>query len=272
MPLPCLHFINTRPSHYDDTLNDLGQGVQIWQMPLLKIVMYEVNHLIKNQINKLLSGHYLLLVIISPIAAQAFIKHLNQSQIAQLQSQLTNGQLSIIAVGNATKNTLNNIGLTAQSPPNENNEGMMTMLTVKTLVNNAKIAPQATLFCKGMGGRTKFRNFLIEQGVIVDELVLYERTYPDELPQQFANFYTQYQKNPNLPVAILISSEQAFWHWQQTLTAQKAWVDKWTYICLGERLGAIVGAMYDKVVIVRDLKRKSILSTCQQIINNKGLM
>lgn len=263
-PLPHLHFINTRPNYqaYDDTEYSLGQGVQIWRIPLLQIVAYQ-NNIIKNQIDRLLAGHYQLLVMISPIAVNEFANRLNHAQIAQLQTWLTTGKLTIIAVGNATKNSLKNIGLAAHSPPSENNEGMMAMPLVKDLLKKHQTTPQAVLFCKGVGGRTKFINFLKNQSIMVDEMVLYERVCPSNLSTQMRDFFYQQQKTPNAFVAVLISSQQTFLHWHTTILQmeQMAWANDCTYICLGERLGGIVKEVFDKVQVVGDLKNKTLATT-----------
>lgn len=89
--------------------------------------------------------------------------------VQSMQKQVWPTQLSYFAVGQATASRLQDIGIQAQYPEQEDSEGLLDLAELK-LVNS-----QSVLLVKGKGGRELIRRTLTERGADVHQLILYQR-------------------------------------------------------------------------------------------------
>lgn len=232
------HFINTRPTtrgEFASWCDDLSlQGVQVWDIPLLALQAYDTPQ--DDVVGRLQAGAFDLLVFVSITAVECFAQRLDDTALSWLATQIKTGKLHIIAVGKATKKSLKNIGLIAHSPECETNEGMMAMPLVADILKKQN---PSVLFCKGVGGRTAFWEFLQNGGAVVSAWALYERVVPSELCERLGQFHQAI--TAPCRVVVLISSEQAFLNWQQAWQSLNKSPPPCVYWCLGERLTRLVG-------------------------------
>lgn len=238
-------FINTRPAHYPPYLLT---GVAEYALPLLDFIPKKIE---QNQLDKIKNNHYNALVFVSPMAVDFFVKIFDPKNLP--------ANLPVIAVGQSTKNSLENNGINAICPPTnaENNEGMLALPIVQSLIQKSDMS---VLMVKGVGGRTVFFEHLTDKGVTVDKMDLYERIVPVDLNDRFYQFIKTYDKSTL--VFVLISSEQSFWHWQ--LVLKNYAIDlkdlNAVYLCLGKRLTTLVQSFGVTTRLINDLKNQTIQS------------
>ncbi|GGO66235.1 uroporphyrinogen-III C-methyltransferase [Bowmanella pacifica] len=89
--------------------------------------------------------------------------------VQSMQKQAWPSQLSYFAVGQATASRLQDIGVQAQYPEQEDSEGLLDLAELK-LVNS-----QSVLLVKGKGGRELISQTLTERGADVHPLIIYQR-------------------------------------------------------------------------------------------------
>lgn len=217
-------FINTRP---DDRASVLTQalnevGYQVEALPLLELVAEPFSKALQQLYLALVETQ--VIVVVSPTAVDIGIRYLQQAglQLDQLK------HIQWVAVGQATAKALAEFKIVSVVPEVETSEGMLELPILKQQKDLIKIA-----FWRGLGGRQFMMQQLQQQGVEILNFVLYHRQCPT---QSFIAFPEIVKKiGLNQPVAVLISSEASWNHWQQ-LCSQHACAADWIYLVLGARL------------------------------------
>lgn len=254
-------FINTRPNPAPmPLLND--NGIVVRQLPLLELCPCSLDDDEKLYQNQLLTGEYQLLMAVSvPAVAYAMtsVNRLADNGLEILKNLNQNNQLKIIAVGKTTALAFEQYGLIASCPDddNANNEGMLTLPQVKTLTDGDKV-----LIWAGKGGRTVFSDTLKERGVTVDKIEYYQRVIPENLIQHTKELLadrTQFDQ-----IWVLISSGQAWEHWQIACTQNMLSLNDFGYIAMGERLATMIKEQGCLVRQVFELSQSVFLSVFEE--------
>lgn len=226
-------FINTRPTPKPMPL--LTQhGIVVRSLPLLEIFPCQLSEMEKESEHRLIAGEYQLLMVVSVTAVNLAMARLG-NKLEKLRKLNKNNQLTIIAVGKTTALAIENYGLTATYPDGSNasNEGMLALSQVQNLK-----AGSSVLVWAGVGGRTLFIDTLIARGLTVHKIAYYQRLMPKNLKKQGEAILTNEQYfNKRW---VLISSGQAWEHWQDLCQQLHLTLDNFGYVVLGERLAKMV--------------------------------
>ncbi|OOR93203.1 hypothetical protein B0181_00745 [Moraxella caviae] len=222
-------FINTRPSHRGRALACLP-NVRTLSLPLLAIHDVPLDDADRGRMADLLAGKYQALIITSLESAKRAIAFL-QAKNVQAQDL---PPFAIIAVGSATAKAVREFGLSVILPATANNEGMLALDEIMRLHACDKV-----LIWRGKGGRRLLHDTLVMRGVDVQAIEWYERAAPADLADNFAKHQAQIRTAiaNGAPVVALISSEQAFRHWQAVSGELASQVH---YLALGARLVNII--------------------------------
>ncbi|MDO4250353.1 MAG: uroporphyrinogen-III synthase [Moraxella sp.] len=258
-------FINTRPWRYhDDTAwrTYAALGIEYQHIPLLDMTARPLTDADQQHLDELAKGGYRLLVVISPTVVAYAKKTLDAAYWQRLATLIELGILEVIAVGAATARALEQLGIWAHTPAVANNEGMLAMREVSCLDIGDRV-----LFWRGVGGRRLLSDTLCQHGVMVQAIEWYQRIMPPNLLDNISKLTQSHYST----MAVLISSELAFNHWQYACNALAIKTDAFEYITLGERLAAIVrsGATKPAVHIIDTLHPKNLIDCMQRIIHPK---
>ncbi|PCI69204.1 MAG: hypothetical protein COB38_08375 [Gammaproteobacteria bacterium] len=167
-------FVITRPlNQADSIISSLKQhfapsnSTLVSHLPLIKITS------IKPQM-PLASSRFSGIIFISPNAVTHTANQLSKSEWKQLITS------PLYAIGSRTSEVLKNICSDVliqtpdiQTPENMNSEGLLALSTL------SNVAQQRWLIVKGLGGREKLKDTLIQRGAEVVELCTYQRNIPD---------------------------------------------------------------------------------------------
>lgn len=260
-----VHFINTRPSlHCDDTLTQALALLDIKSHRLPLLSLCATPHSVQKQhLNKLLDGQYTLLVVVSITAVHYAKHHLDPQMLKSLQAQIRQNRLTVVAVGEGTAKALADLGIHAQTPEHMSNEGMIQMSHIQHLLHAPP--PKKALFWRGAGGRTVLFDTLVAHGVQVDSTVWYERRKPNHLTHDLNQLLNTI--HPHEHIFVLISSEMAFSHWQQTAKPTHHAI---TYLCLGTRLYNLVGQEKLPRLRLNNLSHDHLIATLTQQIRQSS--
>ena len=216
-------FINTRPENRAAALNQalLGAGYAIEALPLLELVAEPFNAELQQLYQQLPVVQ--VIVVVSPTAVEIGMQYLQQAGVTMQQL----AHVQWVAVGRATAQALAQYQVDSHIPAVENSEGMLELPILQQYAD-AKIA-----FWRGLGGRQFMMQRLQQQGASILNFVLYHRQCPASSVLKFPGMLQQLQ--PEQTVAVLISSEASWLHWQQLCQYSQQRID-WVYVVLGERL------------------------------------
>ncbi len=249
-------FINTRPAERAISLQQLTSSelshapnkLQIISLPLLELVPTKLTDIERHNLDKLKTGYYQRLIVISPTAGQLGCQYLSQHSL-QLTTDVTHivNVDQIVSVGKATATTLMKYNLPSILPAVSSNEGMLEMDCLSGLDHRHSV-----MLWRGQGGRDLLINTLRQRGVTVDVVEWYQRQLPIQaLPtyQQYLPIFTALNNRHNSAIAhVLISSRQIFLHWQtlvdsarqqstsQAPTLKAPTLTDFHYLALGQRL------------------------------------
>lgn len=227
--------IYTRPQADDIPKAHLDLCVRA--LPLLALHPCTLSPNAHHQQDQLIQGKYRLLMAVSAHAVHFAMQTLTAAQIHTLKQHSDQGTLTVIAVGKKTAQAFLHWGIRAVHPDeqNANNEGMLALLAVQSLQKNERV-----LIWAGVGGRTVFMDTLQARGVIVDKIAHYQRTLPAQLIADGTRVLHDYDTFTR--VFVVISSQQAWEHWQLLCQKLSLSLDTFTYITIGERLTAYIKA------------------------------
>lgn len=295
--------INTRPIERAAPLTAHLQasGFDVIAMPMLALQARAITIAEMGLMRAWLAGAYQALVIVSPTAAErglAMWQQLAEHSSAQSSSlaQPTNYNENIatdsckrlkapsqlIAVGTATAKVLQQSQLASASyqvlqPTVANNEGMLAMPEIEQLQAGDKV-----LVWRGLGGRRLLVDTLQARGVHSDSIAWYERKMPNNALIVYREWLQHCHKPSTKPI-VIISSANAFEHWQKVVTqaplnlvaapTSKPRFDNrcetgladFIYIVLGERLANILAAQQLDYLQVVDLLPDTISSAIYNI-------
>jgi len=272
MPLSknnAFHFIVTRPNnrvtHLADQLEQLNQNhsdysIQITHLPLICIDDYYDNDFFKE------------CSVTTETKFETFdnILFISGNAIDQAKKQLTETDWKnllnhpLYAIGEQTAQLLKNeiaaLSLKSQvhSPKQMNSEGLLAMPELANLSNTT------WLIIKGIGGRKKLKQGLIDTGAKVLELDVYQRKLPDLIAQkQIASYTNPKHKSPR-PIWLITSLEALTNLWRinqnRALNCQ--------LIVSSNRLATEAARMKFKVVAQSfDATDKQLVNCVQQLIS-----
>lgn len=212
--------LNTRPSERATALTQelAALGVSVRELPLLTLTELPITAVERAYLQQL--SHYDVVVCVSPTAVERGVALCQQQGIDYRNHRQAAPTPIWIAVGQRTCDTLAAHYIYAQQPLIMNNEGMLAMPAVDSLAKQSRV-----LIWRGEGGRRLLHDTLVARGVQVDSIAFYVRERPEMLSKQ----YDDHHRWAN---AVLISSGQAWQHWQTVCDA----VDAYAYVVLGERV------------------------------------
>ncbi|RUR12022.1 uroporphyrinogen-III synthase [Legionella sp. km772] len=160
-------------------------------------------------------------IFISVNAVHYFFNELQKRQITWVKD------IHVIAIGQSTARTLQyKYGLVAEVPPTPDSEHLLQLPSLK------KLAQQSILLIKGKGGRTLIEDSLLNQGVDLVILAVYQRVLP-----VINNQYSNSLWRDDAVDIILLTSEQSI-HNLFKLFSQKAhdWLKNKPCLVISERL------------------------------------
>lgn len=234
------HVLNTRPADRAVALSQqLRQaGHQVSELPLLAFESCVLRDADEQALQKI--ANQSAVVVISPIAAQLGLAHL-----ARLGVSVQQVATHWIAVGQATAHVLRQAGLQPMVPALETSEGVVALPLLSELT-----AGQSVMIWRGQAGRELIQLQLQQQQVQLNNLELYRRTVPRSLVQDWERIQLT-----GWPDVVLISSGEAWQHWQQLTGAEatRSWL-----VVLGQRLFQQLQLLTPRVVSVSDLQPQTI--------------
>lgn len=148
-------------NQYSATENKLS----IAHLPLVQINAVQIN---ESSVSKLEAIPFDGVIFISPNAVNYAASQLLKKQWTDLNKR------PLYAIGSSTAETLK-IASSESSikiPKQMNSEGLLELPDLNNIAN------QDWLIVKGLGGREKLKNILIERGAVVTEVCTYERIMP----------------------------------------------------------------------------------------------
>lgn len=218
----------------------VGMGICVFDLPLLKICPKPLTAIEQRHSQALLVGGYQALVVVSPNACRFGVGYYNTKQLTTLAT-LSQGTLSVVAVGKATQTCLTQHALHVLTPDVPSNEAMATMPALSRLGVGARV-----LFWQGVGGRTFLRQALADNGVAVDSVAWYERKCPDDLVNQ-GILLAKLLKTKR--VMMVIACATAWQHWCKLAgTLDIDWRGI-IYLTLGNRLTTLVATHAQAILI-----------------------
>ena len=245
--------INTRPSDRATALTQALQkkGIAVIAMPLLTLTACPLTPHLAAQFQALASAQ--VIVVVSPMAVRVGMDYVQQTGVSLQALQ----QVSWIAVGQTTADTLAEYGICSHIPDVETSEGMLELPVLKQVSAPSKIA-----FWRGEGGRQFMMQQLSEAGHDIENMLLYERAYPESSTVIFHQHLPQLMQSDH--TVVLISSEASWLNWlnlialQPNLSIAEYWV-------LGERLAQILSnsVKNSKIKVLSSLKVEDVLAAVQ---------
>lgn len=243
-------FINTRPIG-KRPLDVRSINATSYALPLLAIRPCPLTDNDRHALDGLVAGKYQVLVVVSITACEYAFSALSKDNLTKLANLSQSGHLTIIAVGQPTAHALEQAGLKVSTPAIMSNEGMLAMPKIKRLQQGDKV-----LFWRGVGGRTLLSSTLQTQGIIVHAIAFYERCRPDDLSENATKLLEILPSHDT--IVMLISSEMAFLHWQETADRLNIAWQNFHYLALGERLTALI-APFAKVCTLDTLDEPHVI-------------
>ena len=203
--------LNTRP---DDLAAELSAelkalGVASVHLPLLAIERQSVSP------EAALAQDCALVLCVSPRAAEFFLESLSEQQLQAFKLK------QLIAVGARTAQVLREAGLKVLVPEQISSEGLLAMPQLAALK-----AGDSILILRGQGGRRLIDEVMSARGVLVNELILYRRCTPANLPERYEKL-----QSANITQVLITSYES--WLQFQKLEPN---LSRYRYLVLGERL------------------------------------
>lgn len=194
-PLSGLRVLNPRPARQAQALTDAlrSAGADVLELPLLEILPLPLSAKARACVLEL--DRYQAAIFVSANAAR-----LGLEAIAGYWPQWPHA-LPAYAVGPATQALLNDAGLAAIAPEQEDSEGLLA------LPGLTQVDGQRLLLLRGDAGRELLPVTLRERGAQVDVLSLYTRRLPSDTVARWQSF-----SHP--PDAVLLSSALIWQHWQ----------------------------------------------------------
>ena len=188
--------LNPRPARQAAALSQalISAGANVLALPLLEIVPMALDATAKHCLMDL--DRYQTVVFVSANAAR-----LGLEAVADYWPQWPVG-VSVVAVGPATQSLLNDAGLNAIAPEQEDSEGMLALPAL------SHVAGHRVLLFRGDAGRELLSDTLRARGAHVDVMPLYTRRLPEATDAIWRN---QSQR----PDVVLLSSTLIWQHWQQ---------------------------------------------------------
>lgn len=230
--------INTRPKHRGQAIRQMT-GIVVVDLPLLDIQTLPMTEAKASMMRAWLDHDYDALVVTSVESARRALEYLDKLHGGHhWQSKLPD--TPIVAVGLATAKVLTDRGLSVVLPRVANNEGMLAMAEIQSLISGSRL-----LIWRGAGGRKLLHETLKARGVQIDVIRWYERFIPIDLMDNFQKNLTII--NEKADVFVIISSEMAYQAWRRLPHHRQ-----YHYLALGERLKNIIHA-YEPDVMVDEL-------------------
>lgn len=212
--------INTRPSERIKPI--LTQGDE-YALPLLELNACALDEKLTQQLQDLNQAD--VVIVVSPMAVRVLMDYARQLKLE------FKPQLKWLAVGQATAQCLAQYHIQADVPTLETSEGLFQLP-----IFSEKI--QRVAFLRGYGGREWLMQQLNQQGIHVDNLLLYRRAFPSQSYQLWHHLYPTLQHYSQ--VFVLISSGESWKNWQQLIQDTDLKNIKIQYLVLGQRVWQMV--------------------------------
>jgi uroporphyrinogen-III synthase len=243
------YLLNTRPAdraaHLTQSLR--AAGYQVSELPLLAFESCPLGAADQQALQQIATQS--VVVVISPMAAQLGLAHLLRLEVS-VQAVATRW----IAVGQATAQVLRQAGLAPMVPALETSEGVVALPAFAELT-----AMQSVMIWRGEAGRELIQLQLQQQQVSLSSLAFYRRVQPQGLADDWAHL----THTMGWPDVVLISSAEAWRHWQQLTGAQA--LQPWLLV-LGQRLLQQLQRLTPRVVAVSDLQPQTLAQALQDLM------
>ncbi|MEC7120962.1 MAG: uroporphyrinogen-III synthase [Pseudomonadota bacterium] len=245
-----VHVLNTRPQDRAQPLTHALQmaGYQVSELPLLA---FDQLRLSAEQLQDLEQvATYDWVIVISPLAAQ-----LGLAQLQQLGLTLTTLPTRWLAVGQATATVLRQAGLQPIVPCLETSEGVVELSEITALQPDQRV-----LIWRGEGGRELIQQTLRAQQIFLRSVAFYRRVCP---PNVWADWQAIVRQN-GVPDVVLISSGEAWRHWQQTMgqDATAPWL-----LVLGQRVYRQLAQSTRRLSVLENLQPKTICAALALLVH-----
>lgn len=244
-----LHVLNTRPAERAGALTQalLAADCRVSELALLTLQACELT--VEDQAALQQFAQHALTVVISPTAAQLGLAHLER-----LGVRVHDVQMEWIAVGQATAQRLRQAGLDPEVPTLETSEGVVALPAF-----NRCVASRRVMIWRGEAGRDLIQLTLQQQAVDLSNLALYRRIKPVDLAADWSKILAVH----GWPDVVLISSGEAWQHWQQLTTeaATRPWL-----LVLGQRLYQQLQSSTSRLSMLQDLQPATIQQALTGVI------
>ena len=257
-------FLNTRPQDRATSLTQalLEAGHQVESLPLLELIAEPFSETLQQLYQQL--EYAQAVVVVSPTAVEIGMHYLQQAGMSLQQLQ----HIQWVAVGHTTAQTLARFGIDSMVPEVENSEGMLELPILKHF-DLKRIA-----FWRGWGGRQFMMQQLQRQGVEILNFILYRRQCPQDSIVRFPQILEKLKNKSS--VAVLISSEASWNHWQQLCHSYNPPSSiTWFYFVLGERLTQILNNRSKEIhqtVSIIQLEHLSASEIIQHLSDGQGTL
>lgn len=219
-----IFFINTRPvERAIPIIPQAWTQYQEFYLPLLALTAQPLDDVLKQQFLDLLKVD--VIVVVSPMAVTVGMTYLQQLGIGI--HQLTH--MTWVAVGERTAQCLAEYGISAQCPEIETSEGMFQLPIFKNQQHIDRVA-----FWRGEGGRKWLMQQLSDQGLIIDNFLLYKRSFPQSSQQQWQEIQPILKTFKQ--IVVLISSGESWQNWLNLHQNNPSQLANYDYFILGQRV------------------------------------
>lgn len=229
-----LKVLVTRPEKQAENLCFLLEqmGAIPVKMPVLEIVPLESDARIREVLTGIQAYQWLIFVSANAVN---FVLDANNGKIPDLQD------IKVIAIGKATANALQNVGIAADLVPKQgfNSEAVLALPELQ------HIKGVCFLIIRGLGGRELLRETLIKRGARVDYLEVYQRIKPkvDTSPVE----KLLYKQDLG---AIIVTSVEALNNLLKILGTKKLQLFSIPLVVISERIGKIAAELGFQEIII----------------------
>lgn len=212
--------INTRPIERNKSL--LEQGDE-YALPVLQLDACPLDEALIQQLYALNQAD--VVIVVSPMAVQVLMDYTEQLNL-QFKPHL-----KWLAVGKTTAQCLARYQIQADIPSLETSEGLFQLPIFSEPIKRVA-------FLRGHGGREWLMQQLNQQGIQVDNLLLYRRAFPTQSYNIWQQLYPTLSHYTQ--VFVLISSGESWKNWLKLVQDSDLTAITIRYLVLGQRVWQMV--------------------------------
>ncbi len=213
-----MYVLNTRPCDSFQPLSEAlaDAGMPCVHLPLLDIEPMAVDAEMMQKLQAIPQMNAI--VVLSPRAAELGLAYVQSSRVRLADD------LQWFAIGTSTARVLQQAGFTVTTPPLETSEGALQLAELTGMAAGTQV-----MIWRGRGGRQVLARHLENQGVILTEVVWYERRQPSQLAARWHALLSR----DGWPDRVLISSGESWQQWRELTQHDSIRPELWV---LGERV------------------------------------